>query len=178
MPAKSNTYANQHRSDNSHEGRFWRRVQKTGTCWLWTGHRDRKGYGAFTAPGIWLAHRFSYQLHHGPIPAGMLVCHKCDNPPCVNPDHLFLGTPKDNMVDAAQKQRMARGSKNAAHLYPERVLRGSRHASSKLTEEIVLNIRSAYAAGGVTHQELGKRYGVHASTICKIIRRIMWAHTP
>lgn len=92
----------------STEERFWARVQKTDGCWLWTGTIRRK-YGLFTfrkAPAKWItrgAHRSSWEIHYGPIPAGLGVLHKCDNPPCVRPDHLFLGTQKDNMDDRVAK---------------------------------------------------------------------------
>lgn len=86
--------------------RFWRQVQKTDTCWLWTGARSGAGYGQIGINDVRIfTHRFSWELHHGPIPAGLFVCHHCDNPPCVRPDHLFLGTPQDNMVDKIRKGR-------------------------------------------------------------------------
>ena len=91
--------------------RFWKRVAKSDECWLWTGGLHSKGYGLFycrpdgTTMRAVGAHRFSYELHHGPIPAGMLVCHSCDNPPCVNPAHLFLGSPKANIHDMMSKGR-------------------------------------------------------------------------
>src|SRR6266567_1582450 len=92
------------------EQRFWPKVRKTSTCWLWTGMKHYKfGYGFFQV-GIGdrqLAHRISWKIHNGPIPDGLYVLHKCDTPPCVNPDHLFLGTYYDNMDDMDQKGRRA-----------------------------------------------------------------------
>jgi len=87
------------------EERFWSKVQKTPTCWTWTGGKDSRGYGKFddTSP-----HRFSWVLHFGPIPEGLWVCHSCDNPSCVNPEHLRLWTPKQNSKDRDSK---GRGSK-------------------------------------------------------------------
>lgn len=88
---------------------FWSYVKKTKKCWLWTGKTSGQGYGRVRVPasGYVLAHRFSWQLHNGnnPIPDGLLVLHKCDNPPCVNPKHLFLGTHADNMRDMIAKNR-------------------------------------------------------------------------
>ena len=87
--------------------RFWEKVDKTGNCWIWTAACMTNGYGQ-----IWDgskdrgAHRISWILHNGPIPNNLHVLHKCDNPPCVRPDHLFLGTPIDNMLDAKAKGRL------------------------------------------------------------------------
>lgn len=81
--------------------RFWAKVIKTGECWEWQGP-DQRGYGIF---GWKRAHRVSWELHHGPIPPGQHVLHQCDNPPCVNPEHLWLGTPRDNASDRGAKGR-------------------------------------------------------------------------
>jgi len=91
--------------------RFWQKVDKSGDCWLWTGYINPSGYGQFqeTSTLSERAHRTSWKLANGPIPPGMFVCHHCDNPPCVNPAHLFIGTGNDNMADKVAKGRQARG---------------------------------------------------------------------
>jgi hypothetical protein len=88
--------------------RFWLQVVKTDGCWLWTGAIDSNGYGKFALPRPWrrvAAHRVSFALHNGELEPGKFVCHACDNPPCVRPDHLFLGTQSDNMRDMLRKGR-------------------------------------------------------------------------
>lgn len=96
--------------------RFTEKVNKTDNCWEWTAYINRHGYGAIRFNGrATLAHRVSYELHNGPIPEGFLVCHHCDNPKCVNPGHLFIGTHQDNRNDCLKKGRFANGNTVKTH---------------------------------------------------------------
>jgi hypothetical protein len=150
--------------------RFWKRVEKTAGCWCWTGGRLPKGYGTFSVPrdddssrnrGVY-AHRISWELHNGPIPDGMVVMHTCDNPPCVRPDHLTLGTAADNLRDMRQKGRGPRGDTHGWRVHPESVPRGERHWNAKLTAEQVTAIRERK---GEPVAALAVEYGVSAALI-------------
>lgn len=121
-------------SQAGRERRFWSHVQKSDGCWLWTGARDDKGYGigSGSSEHEW-AHRYSFALAFGPIPGELSVLHRCDNPPCVRPDHLFLGTQKDNVIDMTRKGRHHNSRKThckRGHLYDAAntiVYQGRRH---------------------------------------------------
>jgi hypothetical protein len=159
------------------EDRFWSRVDKTDGCWLWTGGIFSSGYGLLKVSGRMLrVHRFSYELHFGPIPDGMYVCHRCDVRNCVNPRHLFLGTNADNMRDAAQKGRVASGDRSGLRLHPESAPRGERNRHAKLTEEGVRMIRMLYSTGRYTLQDLAESFGVRSLAIGRIVRRKTWRH--
>jgi hypothetical protein len=143
--------------------RFFAKIRKNDStgCWEWTAQRDRCGYGRISKnqkPAI--AHRVSYEMHKGPIPHGAFIMHSCDNPACVNPDHLSPGSHKDNMADMALKGRSPRG---AMHPRPCAVL----------TERDVIEIR---AARGVTQKMLGAKYGVGQDQISRIRAGKRWGY--
>jgi len=154
---------------------FWSRVEQTATCWNWHGSHIRAGYGHVnhkSLPRRVMAHRFSWELHYGYPPGDLLVCHHCDNPPCVRPDHLFLGTLADNYHDCATKGRHPHGSTHYLRLEPERV-RGERNPAAKLTEAEVFAIRTR-RAGGARVRALAKEYGVSESLISAIFHGKVW----
>lgn len=111
----------------------------------------------------WRAHRMAWVKAYGPIPDGMFVCHRCDNPPCVNPDHLFLGTPGDNSRDRDRKGR---------HV----ALRGESNGSSKLNDDAVRAIRARYAAGGVSQRALADEFGVDRVAVGFVVNGKTWRH--
>ena len=139
-------------------------------CWEWMGARYANGYGSFgiEIDGVWIAKpasRISYMINIGDIPTGMMVCHTCDNPPCTNPKHLFLGTQKDNMADAARKGRMNT---------PDR--KGSNNGNAKLTKEMVIIIRKR-SDNGESRTSLSKELGIPISTISQVARRKTWPNS-
>lgn len=151
-------------------------------CWEWKGRRSSDGYGAFRIRKRQHgAHRVAYELAHGSIPRGMIVCHRCDNPPCVRPDHLFLGTDQDDTDDKVRKgrQRGAPGDRNASRARPECLKRGEDASNSKLTEAQVRAIRAEYDASdkrrGI-YVEIAKRYPVTPDNVSLIARRKNWRH--
>ena len=176
--------------DLDDERRFWKRVN-TGSaddCWQWTG-AAYIGYGAIRIHGRTLkAHRCAWHWTFGPIRPGLCVCHKCDNPSCCNPKHLFLGTQADNVRDMVSKGRSAAGDKNGSrtspwrvprgdshysYLHPERVRRGE-YATNKLTLASVCAIRIACGEGAQSQRELAKQYQVSQSCVSRIFNHLSW----
>ena len=133
--------------------RFWEKVNKTETCWIWTGAMLKTGYGSIRVDGKALrAHRVAYELTHGPIPNGMLLRHSCDNPKCINPAHLIPGTKRENTQDALDRGQ---------HVV------GEDHYKAKIPNHAIDTIRAALAAG-VPGKYLAKQFGVDPSTISQI----------
>ena len=159
---------------------FWSFVEKTDSCWWWRGSVGRNGYGRVSMNRHWhYAHRLAWQITHGPIPPGFFVCHTCDQPPCVNPDHLFLGTPADNIHDARTKKRLRpnppSGSQHWTRQHPDRVRRGEANNKAKLTATEVKAIRKAYQ-DGCSQTELAHRYGIKQSSVWKVLAGHTWKH--
>lgn len=149
MPGKSKIG-----SPRTLEARFWGKVHKSDGCWLWRG-AIVNGYGHIDKIG---AHRLSWRLHFGDIPIGMYVCHHCDTPACVRPDHLFVGTPTDNNHDKIMKGRD---------------LRGESSPLAKLTELQVEEMRARYKNGS-TQVALAATYCVSQAHVSKIVRGVSW----
>ena len=143
---------------------FKKNIKKTDYCWIWQGTTDKDGYGKFSSD--WLrAHRFSWELHNNKkIPKGMFVLHSCDNPPCVNPEHLSLGTHKDNMRDAKRKGRK----------YVKDFI-GSDNNNAKLKEKQVKKIKNMIK-NKIKDAEIAKEYNVTPGCIATIRRGERWQH--
>ena len=167
-------------------------------CWVWTGWIDNWGYGYI--PGHGGAHRVSYQIYKGRINKGLLVCHTCDNPKCVNPEHLWLGTTKENALDRQRKGRgnTARGPRHGLKLHPERAARGDKHGSRthpealqrgenhwtrrkdnrprriKLDYEKADYIRESFKNNAKTIKELSEEFNVNPLTINRVINNQRW----
>jgi hypothetical protein len=152
------------------EQRFWAKVQKADGCWIWTGARHSiEGHGHMKIEGKSIgAHRLSYQIAFGSIPPGLFVCHQCDNPPCVNPAHLFLGTNQDNLADMLAKGRQNRR-------FPQ-IFRGDLHGRAKLTSSNVLAIRQEWNAGTTSVTQFANLYGVSRGAINHVLRGNTWRH--
>lgn len=164
------------RTRKSLEERYWAKIDRRGPdeCWPWTGGLGGSPYGLFwdgsyyegtNHPRMVTATRVGYKLRVGPIPSGFLVCHTCDNPPCHNDRHWFLGTPSDNQRDCAEKGRN-RAPKN----------QGSRHGRSKVTESQVDEIRKKYLSGRYLQKDLAEEYGILQQQVSRIVRGRSWSH--
>jgi hypothetical protein len=156
------------------EERFWQRVDRGAGidgCWGWRGYCDRKGYGRIGVEGqrVALAHRLSWELHFGPIPDGLHVLHHCDNPPCTNPRHLWLGTNADNQADMRAKAR----DSDKGLFSTERFAREG-HPYAKLTRNDAEEIRAAFVPRRVTRKDLALRFGVSESAIKRVLSRQTW----
>jgi hypothetical protein len=153
------------------EVRFMTKIDTTDPdkCWVWQDRLDKDGYGFIGRGGKYggqvRAHRFSYQMHYGVDPGELFVCHKCDNPSCVNPHHLFLGDYSANNKDSYSKGRN-----------PNPIRRGEDSQQSRLTEDDVRTLRHRYATEQVTQQKLAEEYGISQVAVGCIIRRKTWSH--
>lgn len=148
--------------------RFWSHVEKKdkNQCWPWMSALSQKGYGVFNyRQKTMKSHRISYFLSFGTLIDGLLVCHRCDNPPCCNPNHLFLGTAMENQRDSILKGR----SRKAIGEYA---------SSAKLKEDQVVEIRCLHSVGNTSFKKLSTIFGVARSTVEKIVKRKTWRHIP
>ena len=144
----------------------WMPVTDCG-CHLWTASVNKAGYGKFgsqngTANWV-LAHRYAYERINGKIPKGFIVCHKCDTPACVNPEHLFLGTYADNNRDREAKNRGRQPS-------------GEKHGRSKLNEKDVIQLRELVQSGTMSAYSAGKKFGINSKTAHDIVSGKLWKH--
>lgn len=155
--------------------RFWRNVDRSGgpaACWPWLAGRVESGYGQYHVARRPIgAHRYAYILTHGPIPDALCVCHSCDNPPCCNPAHHWLGTKGDNNRDTAAKGRTRQMSL-------DKRLRGASHGCARLTDSQVIAIRARHAAGGVFLHDIAAEFGISTSNVVMIVQRRTWRHLP
>jgi HNH endonuclease len=158
---------------------FWSRVfvtESPDACWIWDGTTTQHGYGKIrTGRGTTTgAHRFAWESKHGPIPHGLRVLHRCDNPICVNPDHLFLGTQRDNIHDMIEKRRHLHGDAHRAAV-SLRLPRGSHVHGAKLTEDGVRAMRARYAQGESMRQ-LAAAFGIRKGTVWQVVTGKSWKH--
>ena len=157
---------------------FQTKLRFDGGCWEWQGGKSRRdGYGRFRVSSRkTLAHRYAYETYRGKIPENFLVCHTCDNRRCVNPEHLFLGTSKDNAQDMVAKGRdFASKMPNAIRVSGSAKRRGTKSGNAVLTEAQVIEIRLRFAAGEPAHK-LFKEFPVDYSTMKRICSRKTWLH--
>ena len=169
------------------EERFWPKVDKRGPdeCWPWTASRNVTGYGKFSVGGKggWInASRAAWGFANGaPAPEGMLVCHRCDNPPCCNPAHLFLGTPKDNMRDMIAKGRQDWSNAPRGDRHPARrpgARQGIRNGRRRLSIESLNEARRDVHERGMSVAEAARRMGMSPSAMHSAVFGVTWSHVP
>lgn len=155
------------------EARFWAKVTKGEGCWEWQAHRNAKGYGVLgmASHRTRLAHRFSWEIHSGPVPDGLYVCHHCDNRACVRPDHLYVGTQRDNVRDCAARGRIGMWTKPDSY-------RGDANSRTKIPDGIVLEMRRLYATGQWTQAALAERFAVPGKQAQDLISGRKRTHLP
>jgi hypothetical protein len=159
------------------EQRFWAKVRKTASCWIWTASKRSKGYGAFayTRGGRLVqsrAHRYSWEIHKGAIPDGLCVLHNCpsgDNPACVNPCHLFLGTRADNNADMISKQRHVPGGQRQGVEYKYR--RGEAHPNARLSKQEISEIRK-HRSEGWSFRTISREHGISIGYAFRVVNGI------
>lgn len=157
--------------------RFWSRVSKNGSCWIWRGGRS-SGYGAFKLNGRReSSHRVAYKLSFGQIPSKACVLHSCDNRLCVNPQHLFLGTLADNVRDMVRKgrHRWGVGRNHGTKTHPERIPTGERNGVAKLKASTAISVRERHEAGEDC-ASIARSLGVSYNAVHSIVRRKTWKH--
>ena len=150
--------------------RFWAKVDRRGPdeCWEWKASRSPFGYGHFGINRrILLTHRVCWTIRNGAIPLGLCVCHRCDNPSCVHPSHLFLATQIQNLADRDRKNRASGGSSC-----------GASNPAATLTENQVRQIRRRYAHAQITQRELAAEYNVSRRHVGRILQHQRWQHVP
>lgn len=167
---------------NRHDD-FWNRVSKAGDsdCWTWQGPTSESGYGTLYWRGRHSrAHRVSYEITHGRIPGGLHVLHRCDNRPCCNPAHLWLGTHTDNMRDMFAKGRCRRasGAEHYTALRPGCRARGEKNRNSRLTEFQVSALLAEYVSRVTKQRDLARKYGVSQRLVSNIVHNRAWKHVP
>lgn len=157
--------------------RFWSKIKKGEGCWEWAGAKHVFGYGMFRFRGkAQTAHRVAWILSGGDISNGMCVLHRCDNPACCNPEHLFVGTNADNMRDKIEKGRgrVGVGERHKSKTHPESVSRGEANGRAKLKQADVIEIRELYLSGNHSYVQLARIYHVAKTTIQALLEGRTW----